>query len=169
MLQPQFLKVVGTLFAPVDGRALWSPPVPAYQGVELDNRLARMTSRERRYVHQTSRAVFSLVASLQQSPGMSPSTAAACPERRKIAKQATLPLSFGSLGSIRSITKLPDGGRLLLGSFDVWYGGLRYRDVLRHDRTEHRTLTGVSSWTTATTSQLLLQGRGLLLVGGSGG
>jgi hypothetical protein len=49
----------------------------------------------------------------------------------RLQSERTLPLSFGSLGSIRSITKLPDGGRLLLGSFDVWYGGLRYRDVLR--------------------------------------
>lgn len=43
----------------------------------------------------------------------------------------TLPLGFGSMGTINSITVLPDGGRLFLGRFSVWYNGQRFQNVLR--------------------------------------
>ena len=43
----------------------------------------------------------------------------------------TLPLGFGLMGTINSITVLPDGGRLFLGRFSVWYNGQRFQNVLR--------------------------------------
>ena len=43
----------------------------------------------------------------------------------------TLPLTFGSIGVVDSVLALPDGGRLFLGKFDVWYGGQRFQNVLR--------------------------------------
>ena len=43
----------------------------------------------------------------------------------------TLQLGFGSMGTINSITALPDGGRLFLGRFSVWYNGQRFQNVLR--------------------------------------
>ena len=42
-----------------------------------------------------------------------------------------LALTFGSLGAITSVTALPDGGRLFLGIFDVYFGGKRFENVLR--------------------------------------
>jgi hypothetical protein len=40
-------------------------------------------------------------------------------------------LNFGRMGTINSITALPDGGRLFLGRFTVWYNGLRFQNILR--------------------------------------
>lgn len=43
----------------------------------------------------------------------------------------SIAVSFGMMGTIDSITTLPDGGRLFLGNFSVWYDGMRFKNILR--------------------------------------
>lgn len=76
----------------------------------------------------------------------------------------TLSLTFGSLGQIRSVLALPDGGRLFLGTFDVWYGGQRFQNILRThaDGTPHTgwrvEIDGAAGSATVTPLGLLLVG-----------
>ena len=52
-------------------------------------------------------------------------------DAKTLQPQRALTLTFGSLGSVAAITALPDGGRLFTGNFDVWYGGVRFANILR--------------------------------------
>lgn len=75
-----------------------------------------------------------------------------------------LSLTFGSLGRIDSVLALPDGGRLFLGAFDVWYGGQRFQNILRTraDGTPHTDwrveVDGAVGSATVTPLGLLLAG-----------
>lgn len=43
----------------------------------------------------------------------------------------TIKVTAGGPGSVSQVIALPDGGKLVTGSFDVWYEGRRFRNFLR--------------------------------------
>ena len=169
MLQPLFRKVAGIALLPWLTAASLVAASAGVSDVELGQPGLRMYDQRGRRVARWSPNVAGSVSSLVDGRDgrlvCFRQRFAACPDCRKIAERSGVAAEFRSLGSIRSITKLPDGGRLLLGSFDVGMAVCDIAMCCACDRTERRTLTGVSSWTTATTSQLLLQNRDCCFVG----
>ena len=90
-------------------------------------------------------------------------------DAQSLRETKVLALTFGDAGAIRKTIALPDGGYLLIGGFNVFYGAQRYSNVLRIRADGTPDLAWTANVTAIPSDYIgsaVLTPRGLVLLGG---